>query len=259
MKKINEARADVCAADWTPDKTIVMKKDNTVIPYISVSKMKATLAPIFQKHGLEFVVRCEKPEKLEAVGGQPSHWMVCMTLILVDVDSGESTYDIIYGEASDLGDKAITKAESYAFKQWLSTKFMLADGMDPERDSGDDVPGFLKTRDDPETRNKVLSQGVKPDKAPEKPAEPKKKSEKASSSSKDGKASDGGEEGKDGKFEPAAPQKKAMEKIAEAWKKAAEEGRVDAEEYNRMSMEYASVASPADVMKFIQTYRGRFQ
>lgn len=274
--KILDAHLDILKCDWSPD--MAYQVQGNIVRYVSLSKMKANIAPIFQSHGLLLNLSFDKPEILAPAGKLAQHYMIRMEVTLTDAGSGFSTKDVVWGEAGDTGDKGITKAESYAFKQWLSTKFMLADGIDIEDEQMQDQPRFTK-RSEAETeemKSKVLSNAVKP----ETPVPAKEVSEEvpvkqsAEKASVKTERSNGVQKApkvapEDKSVEPEkpkdipnaegykleGPQAKAINKIIADWEKRAKEGRISPEEYNAMSADVVSIASPADAVAFIKKYR----
>lgn len=189
LRKLNAMRRSVLKLDWKPDKSYAVK--GNIVPYVSFPKMKAQIAPLLADNGIELFVDFGTPVKLEPLDRMPQHWMIPMTITLMDVDTGFAMYDRVYGEAGDMGDKGIGKACSYAFKQWMAVKFMISDGI--ELDEPDDSPEPVKfvkrtKEEEEEVRSKVLSQGMKVpqpetvEKAPESPVtapEEKKEEEPA--------------------------------------------------------------------------------
>ena len=176
LRKLNAMRRSVLKLDWKPDKSYAVK--GNIVPYVSFPKMKAQIAPLLADNGIELFVDFGTPVKLEPLDRMPQHWMISMTITLMDIDTGFAMYDRVYGEAGDMGDKGIGKACSYAFKQWMAIKFMISDGI--ELDEPDDSPEPVKfvkrtKEEEEEVRSKVLSQGMKVpqpetvEKAPESP------------------------------------------------------------------------------------------
>ena len=173
LKKINKAREDIQKCDWMKDK-FLSYGGKSGYRYISVDKMKANVAPILQKHGLEWKVDFNTPDKAEPLQSLPQHWIIRLDVELIDIDTGYSICDVVYGEAGDTLDKGVTKAESYALKTWLAMKFMIADGMDPDAEdtSAPTVPFKPKTpAEQTQVISKTLGQGVAPA-APAAPAAP---------------------------------------------------------------------------------------
>ncbi len=172
LKKLNKAREDIQKCDWMKDK-FLSYGGKSGYRYISVDKMKANVAPILQKHGLEWSVDFSAPDKAEPLQSLPQHWLIRLDVELIDIDTGYSICDVVYGEAGDSLDKGVTKAESYALKTWLAMKFMIADGMDPDaEDTGaPSVPFKPKTpAEQTQVISKTLGQGVAP--TPVAPAAP---------------------------------------------------------------------------------------
>lgn len=292
LKKLNAVRMDVLSMDWKPDKAYAVK--GTPVPYVSLSKMKAQISPALARNGLELFIVFGRPEKLDPLDRMSQHWMIKLTVTLMDVDTGFAMYDEVYGEAGDLGDKGIGKAESYALKQWMSVKFMIADGIDPEDEREDTPMTFVRRtkEEEEEVKSKVLSQAMKvpapadqtpaPKEAPKKPSkapEPKEVSkpeeepvvapepEEAPSEAEDAPApADAPEPNppnhdpvskpqfKEG-FKPEGPQAKAIDRITQEWKKRFDEGQVSEESYAEMTRACEDIASPADAVAFIKRFR----
>lgn len=284
LKKVSDAQRDIMKCDWAPDKAYSV--GGSIVRYCTLTKMKGNIAPILQAHGLVLGIAVDKMRELPAAGKLAQHFAVRMQVSLYDTDTGASMTDVVWGESGDTGDKALTKAESFAFKQWLSTKFMITDGFDIE----DELPeskGFTK-RSEAETeelKSKVLGNAEKPAEKPtekpaEKPAErpvespqepvveeevpepepepevpqepaeePKKPSEKETKNENNPIPNVEG-------YKLEGPQAKAINKILADWEKRAKEGKIPVEQYNEMSADVVSIASPADAVAFIKKYRG---
>lgn len=280
-EKINALRGDVVKLDWAKDGYASFK--NTSYKYLPTDKIKANLAPCFHKRGLELQIRFYGLQFLPAVGNMTQHVVLQMDATVIDMESGESMTDTVYGEAADSGDKAIGKAQTYAIKAWASNKFLIADGMDP--DEVGPTGNVFKPKSNSETeevRSKVLEQGVPPvpqapavpkvpaiptkapsepveepktEETPEAPAEPEKPAEPVPAPVEEKPKAPAPIEGQPAKFKISAAQQKAIKKVTDAWEKAAKEGKVDPEQYNAMSMACASISSTAEAMEFINTYK----
>ena len=280
-EKINALRGDVIRLDWTKDGYASFGK--TSYKYLPTDKIKANLAPYFHKRGLELQIKFYGLQFLPAVGNMTQHVVLQMDATIIDIESGESMTDIVYGEAADSGDKAIGKAQTYAVKAWASNKCLIADGMDP--DEIESTGNVFKPKSNSETeevRSKVLEQGVPPvpqapavpkapaiptkapsepveepktEETPETPAEPEKPAEPAPAPVEEKPKAPAPIEGQPAKFKISAAQQKAIKKVTDAWEKAAKEGKVDPEQYNAMSMACASISSTAEAMEFINTYK----
>lgn len=280
-EKINALRGDVIKLDWTKDGYASFGK--TSYKYLPTDKIKANLAPYFHKRGLELQIKFYGLQFLPAVGNMTQHVVLILDATIIDIDSGESITDTVYGEAADSGDKAIGKAQTYAIKSWASNKFLIADGMDPDEvESTGNVFRPKSNSETEEVRSKVLEQGVPPvpqapavpkvpavptkapsepveepktEETPETPAEPEKPAEPAPAPVEEKPKAPAPIEGQPAKFKISAAQQKAIKKVTDAWEKAAKEGKVDPEQYNAMSMACASISSTAEAMEFINTYK----
>lgn len=253
LKKLSSLRKDVCEADWTPDKFMVISKTNTRIDYISVTKMKATMNPLFQRNGLEISLCYDKPEILDAVGGQPSHVMVRLRATIYDIDTGDSITDEVWGESGDIGDKAIGKAETYALKTWLASRNLLADGIDPDRDDDAvEIPGFVKRKDEVEVKSKVLSQGIKPpvkkEPEPEEEDEPMEVPSEPMGESEVPKISEPS-------YQPNKPQANAIKHILDRFETKLANKTIAQTLYDQMRADYATICDAPSALQFIQTYK----
>ena len=274
-EKINALRGDVIKLDWTKDGYASFGK--TSYKYLPTDKIKANLAPYFHKRGLELQTRFYGLQFLPAVGNMTQHVVLQMDATIIDIDSGDSITDTVYGEAADSGDKAIGKAQTYAVKSWASNKFLIADGMDPD-DIEAPGSGFKpKTPQESEgVRSKILEQGIKPTVpvpavpaaphvpapvptpvAAEKPAEPVPEAPAPVPSPVPSPAVEA-LEGQPAKFKLSAAHQKAIKKITDAWDAALAGQKVGQEEYDAMKKALDAVASPADTMSFINTYKREF-
>lgn len=266
--KMSELRKEMLTKDWADDKMFTMGGKGGY-SYLSADKVKKTLAPLFSKHGIE--LRCEfnDLQSRDPIGNMSQHWTIRLDMTMIDVETGETMTSSVYGEAGDSGDKGVSKAQTCAIKQWVFSEFFIADGIDPDAaaDFGASNPGFYKksAEEKEEVVSKVLSQGIRskkkeapkeepkemPEKAPaeEKPAEGPKPEPKVEEPAKAPEAP------KTGGFKPTGPQAKAIQRIEDVWEQRAKAGEVTPEEYNAMSMARATLASAADAVAFIKTYK----
>lgn len=267
-RKINAMRGDVLKADWRPDKFYVIKKDNTRVDYVSIEKMKANLNPIFQRNGVEYDLDFGEPV---SIGGSASHFSVSLEATMIDIESGAWCVDRVNGEAADMGDKSIGKAQSYAMKQWLSNRFMISDGSDPERGDAEEIPTFVKRpkADEEEARSKVLAQGVP---VPEKgiPEEKPKKERKEPKTDKEvvepqaePEQADGSESVEDItahlKEILNAPQIKTIENTVTKAMQRFGKNLITAEKYNEVVAAVKAIEGPEGAMEFIKKYRSEFR
>ena len=242
LSKINALRADVLTKDWSDDKNFMMG-GKVMYPYLSADKVKKTIAPLFHKHGLELVMNFTDLTERAEVGGFKQHWSIKLEATLIDVDTGAEMTNTVYGEAGDVGDKGINKAQTAAIKQWIMSQFLVADGIDPEGDSPMRTNTFVpKTHEETEeVRSQVLAKAVKP--APVPPA-PARKPVQAPA-----------EPAPQPKSDIATPQAKAMEKIVANLDEQSREGAIDRGEFEAIRAEYEAVSTSADAVAFIKKYR----
>ena len=242
--KINALRADILTKDWSDDKNFMMN-GKIMYPYLSADKVKKTIAPLFHKHGLELVMNFTDLTERAEVGGFKQHWSIRLEATIIDVDTGAQTTNSVYGEAGDVGDKGINKAQTAAIKQWVMSQFLVADGIDPESDSPmrTNPPFVSKTQaETEEVKSQILSKTVKP--APAPPAPPAKK-----------QTAPAVEPPKAVAEEIAVPQVKAMDKIVATIGDRAREGAFDYDEYQNIAAERENVTSSAEAVAFIRKYR----
>ena len=244
LTKINALRADVLTKDWSDDKNFMMG-GKVMYPYLSADKVKKTIAPLFHKHGLELLMNFTDLTERAEVGGFKQHWSIKLEATLIDVDTGAEITNVVYGEAGDVGDKGINKAQTAAIKQWVMSQFLIADGIDPESDSPMRSTSFVpKTREEnEEIKSKILEKTVKPPvpapkvATPPAPPAPKVATPPASASGE----------------EIAGPQQTAMERIRTVlMEKAREDPNIP---LDTVLEEYALVTNQSEAIAFIKKYK----
>lgn len=240
LTKINALRADVLTKDWSDDKNFMMG-GKVMYPYLSADKVKKTIAPLFHKHGLELVMNFTDLIERGEVGGFKQHWTIKLEATILDVDTGAELTTTVYGEAGDVGDKGINKAQTAAIKQWVMSQFLVADGIDPEGDSPMVKTTFTpKTHEEnEEVRSQILAKTVKPAPAPPAP-KPKVEAPKVPAAPVD---------------PVALPQVKAMEKILASLKERVMMGEIEADVLTSATSEHAGVTSSAQAIDFIKKYK----
>ena len=122
FQKISAFRADLTKANWQPDK----KNPAQGYEYVSEAKFKGNISPLLVKNGLESKISYDEYQVLEGVKSMSQHFKVRATLSLIDVETGESTDYVGYGEAADTGDKGTVKAQTSAFKALFANNFMVS-------------------------------------------------------------------------------------------------------------------------------------
>lgn len=245
LAKINELRADILSKDWSDDKNFIVGT-KVMYPYLSADKVKKTIAPLFHKHGLELMMNFTDLTSRGEFGGFKQHWTIRLEATIIDTETGAEVTSTVYGEAGDVGDKGVNKAQTCAIKQWVMSQFLISDGIDPEGDSPMSVSKFTpRTREETEeVRSQVLSNTVDA-----KPPAPKPKAEKPAAPAPVPKS-------KEAPAGIGAPQMKAMEKIIESLTEQAEAGEFDRNELQSIIQEQENVATSGEAIEFIKKYRG---
>ena len=121
-KKVEQLRKKIAQFDLKPDKQYLVK--NGCVPYVSGNKIKKQLAVAVMECGLDFSYDMKEVIDLQ------DRERVKVEFVLEDVDTGECEVRTIFGEGINTTDKAISIAMSYAFRNYFTTRFFMADGID---------------------------------------------------------------------------------------------------------------------------------
>jgi hypothetical protein len=79
-------------------------------------------------------------ERIDTAKGGRLHWVLMrVTYCLTHAGTKETETHICHGEAADSGDKAINKASTAAYKDFLRRAFVVETGDDPDRYSSDEM------------------------------------------------------------------------------------------------------------------------
>ena len=156
-KKMNGFRADAIQLDWSDDKMMTGK---IAYKYLSTDKIKKQLAPILVKHRLEIELDFEDLQFVTPVSPLEKQCIITLRATFVDIDTGEKSTCKVYGEAGDFLDKAVSKAQTFALKEWLSSYLLLVDGIDADMsDTRFQPKAPMETE---AVRSKILDNAVKP-------------------------------------------------------------------------------------------------
>lgn len=277
MQKMNLLRQEVVKLNWVPDGMMVVQGRS--VSYITINKVKANLAPVLAKVGVELNLFYDAPEKLPGIGNMSQQWKIALYGRFIDCESGASVLTRTYGVSADSGDKGLKKAQTSALGVWLYSQFLLADFTD-SADNEEDIPVFRmkNPQEVEECRSKIQEHAVKPA-TPAKPAKPavkpkeapkvaevQKEPEVAQKASEapatadvpkveEKKEETGTMNAPKSDFKPSAIQQRAIDKIVGEWTQAAQEGRISPEAFNKMSVSCASMSSKAEATKFIENFR----
>lgn len=175
-RKINALRLDILACDWSDDKYMSYGASGGY-KYLSNDKILKNVSPLIASHGLDMDIFVDELTARPAVGSKEQHWTIRGTIVLIDIDTAATDSCVIYAEAADNADMGLRKAHTILVKQWILSKFGIADGIE---DIALPQGGTFKPKspeEQEEARSKVLSLGVKPQEKPAKaaPAAPAKK------------------------------------------------------------------------------------
>lgn len=159
-RKVNALRADMMKCDWSDDK--YMSYGTSGYKYLSTDKILKTVSPLIATHGLELDVVIDDLTPRPPVGSKEQHWTIRATVSLVDIDTGAADSSVVYAEAADNADMGLRKAHTMAIKQWILSKFLIADGI--EEIAMPQGTGFKpkSPEEQEEARSKVLAMGTKP-------------------------------------------------------------------------------------------------
>lgn len=281
LTKISELRADVLSKDWTDDK--MMRGGGMQYPYLSTDKILRNVSPLLSNHGIEMTIEYVNPTMTRDFGNMSAHWTVELIVTLWDIETGEHLQNHVFGEAADTLDKGLAKAQTYALKKWITSFFMISDGIDtdniqpvastfkkPTEDEIKVIKTQIKENKDVVAPPAETPKEEKPQEAPVEAPEKKKRSKKAETPAEPEKPA---EEPAEAPAEPAPvaeqskaefkaegtyvmsePHRKAIEKIIQNWGAATAEGRKTKEETEAMMAEFEAISNVPQTFAFIKKY-----
>lgn len=272
-KKMSKLREMTLTCDFTKDKTLTGLGAKP-IPYLSAGKIRQQFAPLFSQVGLELETSFTDVKELPALGSKGmQHWLVTFTVRFIDVDTGYAGPTMTYvGEGSDIQDKGIRKAMTFAYKSWLSDMFCIEEGIDPEADSRVESTFTPKTAEEKvEIKTKLAEKAVKPPVAPKvaptastpapKPEMPAKPAAEAPAEPKDTvkeafapAAGEIPEPGCDAGFKPTAPLAKTLKDRYQNWQDAAQKGFVAKDVFEKMVTAYRNISDMGSAINFNTKY-----
>ncbi len=268
-KKLNKLRETLLTCDFSKDKNLTGLGPKPV-PYLSAGKIRQQFAPLFSQVGLEFEPSFTEVKELPVLGSRGmQHWLVTFTVRFIDVDTGYAGPTMTYvGEGSDVQDKGIRKAMTFAYKSWLSDMFCIEEGIDPEAESRVESTFFPKTPEEKvEIKTKLAEKAVKPPVTPQpaanttapapKPAAPSqtvaeapKMPEKPKEEAKPAEAAEIPEPGCDAGFKPTAPLAKTLKERYQNWQDASQKGLVAKDVFEKMDKAYRSIGDMGAAINF---------
>ncbi|MBQ1293249.1 MAG: hypothetical protein IIY21_04380 [Clostridiales bacterium] len=123
LSALHRARVAVKDLDWSLDGN----NDKQGYRFLSHRKMKANMNEALVSANAELVISYDNYETKEAVGTMKQHFVVTATGTFFDVESGESLVFKAFGEGADSGDKAISKAQTNAYKTLIAQTFQISE------------------------------------------------------------------------------------------------------------------------------------
>ena len=281
LTKISELRAEVLSKDWTDDK--MMRGGGMQYPYLSTDKILRTVSPLLSNHGIEMTLEYVNPTMTRDFGNMSAHSTVELIVTLWDIETGEHLQNHVFGEAADTLDKGLAKAQTYALKKWITSFFMISDGIDtdniqpvastfkkPTEDEIKVIKTQIKENKDVVAPPAETPKEEKPQEAPVEAPEKKKRTKKAETPAEPEKPA---EEPAEAPAEPAPvaeqpkaefkaegtyvmsePHRKAIEKIIKTWGEATADGRKTKEETEAMMAEFEAISNVPQTFAFIKKY-----
>jgi hypothetical protein len=279
LKKMNEAKKEILACDWTADKM------NTAFgyKYVSDGKIMRNIMPILVNKGIDFAISYSCAQELKPLD-KMQHWTVVASAYFTDCDTGYRG-DVLTapGEGSDSAAGSLYKAKTFAKKTILVSYFGITDNIDLDSPINDRVSNPFKPKSEEETaviKSKIDSMTVPvPPKADAKPKTPVKLNGNMPSKAKEVKAepepvkevkvaetpSETPSADSEDNFNPHCEigkdyftkyainpvQVKAGQKVLDKWETAYKDGKISKERLIRLHDELRMVESLSGFVEFI--------
>ena len=129
FQKMSNLRTILNEQDWTMDGW----NDKQGYPFLSHQKMKSNVSKAMVQAGLEWTLDYTEWSKEPEIGMMKQHYIVKAHATIYDTSSDKFVTIDAFGEGADSGDKAMSKAQTNAFKSIISNNFMVAEiGADGE-------------------------------------------------------------------------------------------------------------------------------
>lgn len=239
LQKFRELAIQV---DLTPDKSYTIK--GNIVRYVSISKFKRVLAPLFVKAGIDFGY------DIDEITDLPTLTRAKVTFHLTDVATGETVSETVIADGDNVKDpsKGIPIALSYATRLFLSNRFLLVDGIDYTEDA-ESVEDILDKVAIPETVVTEKTTVVKEEKKSEEPTE---KAPRTDDKAKE-VPKDGNKEEKPSKTVTLAPmERSAANKCIKVIEEAYKSGTLVEDTYLKAKEIYDNLSCTADVTALME-------
>jgi len=133
------AAINLVAKDLSKIGILKDQKTDKGVKFRGIDQVLNSLAGPLCEHGLRIItkdIEATPSQRDTKSGGVLYHYAIKVTYEIVCVTDGSSTTAVSYGEAFDSGDKALGKAQSYAFKSLVFATFCVPTF--PEKDADPD-------------------------------------------------------------------------------------------------------------------------
>lgn len=241
--KLSKFRGILNSQDWSLDG--YNEKQN--YHFLSHRKMKSNVSKALVEAGLEWKVDFSDWSKEQEIGMMKQHYIIKAVAVITDVDNPDDYVEMVaFGEASDSGDKGMTKAQTSAFKALIANNLMVSE-MDEEGEevesTNDAIRSEAKSHYEAKQeiiKSKVIRESAKGTGDEKKPTTTAKNHPAVVSA--EGSISD--------------TQKKVMDKIIT---KAEVMSDVELEKFGsreQIVSDFESVKTAEDALKFITAYQG---
>lgn len=238
LKKLSNFRKVLNEQDWSLDG--FNEKQNYA--FLSHRKMKSNVSKALVEAGLEWTVSYSEWSKEPEIGMMKQHYIVKAEATLYDTGSSETITFSAFGEGADSGDKAMSKAQTNAFKTLISNSFMVSEldeSGEEIAETNDSIKAEARSGYEAKqemTKAKVVRQAsVKQD-------ESVKETPKSQAEQTEGTISD--------------TQHKVLDKILAKARVLSEPELMKFGSLLQIESDYAGVKTAEDAMKFISAYQG---
>lgn len=122
--RLANLRKTINSMDWSPDGVNLSQN----YKFLSNQKMKANVSKALADVGLEWRVEFTDLTQLPPIGERMGqHYMIKAVAHISDTTSDDYVVWTAYGEAADMGDKGIAKAQTSAFKCLIANNLMVSE------------------------------------------------------------------------------------------------------------------------------------
>lgn len=156
--KLSKFRGILNSQDWSLDG--FNEKQN--YHFLSHRKMKSNVSKALVEAGLEWRVDFSDWSKEQEIGMMKQHYIIKAVAVITDIDNPDDYVEMVaFGEASDSGDKGMTKAQTSAFKALIANNLMVSE-MDEEGEEVESTNDAIKgeARSNYEAKQEIIKSKV---------------------------------------------------------------------------------------------------